>query len=1137
MSGFDEFIQKKHDRTIYTEQKQRGIPQQQKVHATVQDIYGKIEKRVKEGSTFEERTRYFFKDSAMLRAKAERYKTLADSGNELRAYSRNYKNHGASKRKKYANKASESFKQAAILEDRISEKTRGLELYRQREKVMLLRMEGMVSAAMMKSKSSADETYRTLKAKYSCLMILMDQLQNLSADVTKRAEKTEFEAERVKLDQELSKVKKELEENVPSTRHKWEREQGLDGIRDKKRRAASAMDILKAGDAVPADCLKYTVRRDRNGMPVDRTELKKDNWNREYQRAIEQNDAESKNRLMTEAFERIGAISIPSPAELSKKGILSIYEQDQGNFADMLRFAQNIDQLKAADPSADDYMNAHPELAEKAALARILADYFDAGIRGTRIAAEKKTQYERKYATLLALEEQRRLQEAQPEAAGAGVEEQQAGAHAEVQRESREQQSEKKYREKVDELRKASAKSYYSNDRLQARMEKVARERMDHYEKLINRKVQDENARQYYKDLASLVIHLDRRSMGLQYVGNPGDIPEEEKTYTEEEITRLFTSLKDNPYRTAVEKAVTDQLFGDSFAPAAERKLTELLEQREQNTLDPEIISIEEMEDADLSYVLSKGRWMYQVSKVPGKMRSEISGIKAAKKLAERLGMPDVLSEVQEIVVKDAEGGEHAGVRYRMNLRSTYSKPQFEGEVGKEITGPGVMFTPEALKQLSSIRLMQYLLGDAGRDVDSSILYQKADLDSVEGTTTMITGIKSDIFGGGFSYVSGRELENGEGNLSPLNRIELPVLDREMVDTILGMKEGEIRELAGGLLNHEKCLYFDSRLRKIQQKLRELKEEDAKKENKDKVIFTKEDWSDTEKLRNLEVKLEEENAQMYPSILLEAKVMGANHGTSLDQGGEDVEAFYNRVYSISKDYVESASDDKEKAARLLELFTAFAMTDIFGPMETMKSINVNMLVDRILGETATKDIMKKMQEGWLVERDKLLQKYKEVSERLKDTEIPGELRNEERFVRAAKVAGDEKTRKKEKEHYIFYVVTKENPELIDSYSQYEKMMTAFSSARFTNYTSDPDLERADEVLTEIWQTVAEEHQDSPYVRENRGELISKLSLVLYSTDSLINSETQSRDRAEFEAAQKVRQAAIARKVLGNRLER
>ena len=106
MNGFDGFIQKKkQDRTIYTEQKQRGLPQEQKQHATVQDIYNKYENRVNEASTFEQRSEYYFRDSEMLRSKAKRYKTLATSGNEINAYSRNYKNHGASKRKKYANKA------------------------------------------------------------------------------------------------------------------------------------------------------------------------------------------------------------------------------------------------------------------------------------------------------------------------------------------------------------------------------------------------------------------------------------------------------------------------------------------------------------------------------------------------------------------------------------------------------------------------------------------------------------------------------------------------------------------------------------------------------------------------------------------------------------------------------------------------------------------------------------------------------------------------------------------------------------------------------------------------------------------------------------------------------------------------
>ena len=1123
MNGFDGFIQKrKHDRTIYTEQKQRGIPQEQKRHATVQGIYEKYDQRMKEGSTFEQRSQYYFRDSEMLRSKAQRYKTLATSGQEIRAYSAHYRNHGTDKRKKYARKAAENFEKAAALEDNISGKTKGFELYKQRNKVMRLRMEGMVNAAMLKSKSDADETYRILKAKYSCLTVMMDQLQGLQEGVTKPEELASFEAERVKLEQELAKVKKELTKNVPSTQHKFEREHGLDGNRDKKNRAAGAMNLLQGEGEAAANCILYSVRRDRQGQPIDRAELKKDNWNREYRQAVQQNDAEKKNRMMREAFARIGAVKIPGPAEVSKKGILNFYEQDPGTFADIVRFAKNVNRLRQEDPAAEEYMNSHPELAKKAELAGVMAELFSDETRGIKITRDKKSRYQRIFGELHGLEQEA----AERQAAG------QQAAVAPVQEENQEKKQEEKYSRKLAELRKTAARSYSSQARLDGKVEKLMKERLAYYEGLIDQKVQDENARQYYRDLANLVIQMDRRSMGLEYMEGTEDLPDDQQVLTDKEITRLMKSMKDNNYRTGEARQATDQLFADTFVPSASQRFRELLEERESHTFAYENMNIEAMEDTGITYAYSGARWMYQVDKKTDQMGSLIGGIKAAKKVTERLGLSDMLPKVEEVVVKDAEGGEHLGVRYRKKFEGFVFKGEFEQMNHKEFSHQNVMFTPEALKQLSAIRLMQYLMGDPGYNSDDGLFFQTNEMTGSGTAPIMVTAVRSDIFGGGMGYRSGESLVEGEDNLPPLDAIHLPILDRDLVDQILDMKEGEIREIAGDLINSDKARYFDSRLRVIQKKLRELKAEDAKRANEDKVLFQKEDMTNPEKLRKLEERLQGENAQMYPTVAAGVHVAGASHGIMVDEQGEDQEMFNNKLYFSMKEYVTDASTPEEQVKRVLDMYSACNMTEVFGDMTSVKSQNASTLTDRIMGEVITKELMRAIQKGWLDNKERLLQKYREVAERLKDTPVPEEYKDEDRSSKYAKEQGDEKMKAKEKEHYIYYVVAQENPALLQEYVLYEGIATTFAATRFVNRTADADFEEADALVANISKEVREENPNMAVVKEKKDDFLAKLSLIYNSNTYLINAAKQDNALQEFREQQKNLGKDVARRILG-----
>lgn len=67
-----------------------------------------------------------------------------------------------------------------------------LQKYNQREEIMKLRMEGMVAAAQLKSKQGNMHHLMT-RAKYSCYMILKDQLTHLIKEPQSAQDKRKLE--------------------------------------------------------------------------------------------------------------------------------------------------------------------------------------------------------------------------------------------------------------------------------------------------------------------------------------------------------------------------------------------------------------------------------------------------------------------------------------------------------------------------------------------------------------------------------------------------------------------------------------------------------------------------------------------------------------------------------------------------------------------------------------------------------------------------------------------------------------------------------------------------------------------------------------------------------------------------------
>ena len=272
---------------------------------------------------------------------------------------------------------------------------------------------------------------------------------------------------------------------------------------------------------------------------------------------------------------------------------------------------------------------------------------------------------------------------------------------------------------------------------------------------------------------------------------------------------------------------------------------------------------------------------------------------------------------------------------------------------------------------------------------------------------------------------------------------------------------------------------------------------------------------------------------MFPEILSQVKVAGAGHGTVRDKNGEDMEEYYRKLYHNMKEYVAGASDIQDQVKRLLDMFGSCSNKDILFGAGTSKFNNGAYVADRVLEEIMSEELTREMYKGWFANKKKLLEKYNEVSERLKDTQIPDELRNVERFK--LKVGeGEEKARKTEKEHYIYYTVAKENPDLIREFATYQNMVTIFSTVRFSNRTMDERFEKPDEFATETVRSMMEENPEFKAISAKDG-MIATMADSLISTNMLINSEEQNKAQAEYDKYDRDTSKAVLERIMGEQM--
>ncbi len=394
MAQFEDYVEKTRAEEkdfYYAKQELTQLPDydspQKQIPYDVDQLTEKMNRRMAE-TTWEERTAYYFTDTQALMAKSVRYKRLSEdkdgqyglSAGELAA---EYNNHSAYKRRKCAGEASDSFQKAADLTKGLNKKQRGMPpgtLFQEREKIMRLRMKGMMKAAEAKSHNGRHESYLKCKARISCLTILSEQAERLWDQAKRECDEDSGRLLQKKvhaLEEELKQARNGMKRVFPSAEETWQKEQGITDTAVKQRQRQESpknpdiriekedvkllmqLEALKKQKNMDYPC--HMVRLDRNGQPINVAEKRKQDWNETYRAAKEKKDQKLLEKATRDLILRVEQYPFPSPEELESEDPLALFRKHPVQYYEMFILAPKYFRTEGKDdPILKSYEEGHP---------------------------------------------------------------------------------------------------------------------------------------------------------------------------------------------------------------------------------------------------------------------------------------------------------------------------------------------------------------------------------------------------------------------------------------------------------------------------------------------------------------------------------------------------------------------------------------------------------------------------------------------------------------------------------------------------------------------------------------------------------------------------------------------------------
>ncbi len=295
-----------------------------------------------EKNSFRLRTKYYFEDMYLAEAKAARYERLSKDQAAIEDYENRHGGRQTYKRVNDVKNASASFrKMQQVITKQVSSNRANLtplQKYNQREEIMKYRMEGMVAAAQLKSKPG-NMHHLVTRAKYSCYMVLKDQLAHLIKEQQSARDRSELENKLNDVNIKLDSLYEDLKKYTPSIQKQWQEDRftSLDyetahrsyqakcniNVVLKKDTTKTLFHLQKFhennGDVQwPARCVYKTKE---GNAPINSAERKLQEWNNRVQDIRENGTKYAKHRVEMEGIRLFMNTELPSAKTLITMGV------------------------------------------------------------------------------------------------------------------------------------------------------------------------------------------------------------------------------------------------------------------------------------------------------------------------------------------------------------------------------------------------------------------------------------------------------------------------------------------------------------------------------------------------------------------------------------------------------------------------------------------------------------------------------------------------------------------------------------------------------------------------------------------------------------------------------------------------
>ncbi len=370
----------------------------------------------------------------------------------------------------------------------------------------------------------------------------------------------------------------------------------------------------------------------------------------------------------------------------------------------------------------------------------------------------------------------------------------------------------------------------------------------------------------------------------------------------------------------------------------------------------------------------------YEVLKESGQKPDYMTNPICASRLAKFIGMDGVCRRADLMLSKKPDGEYAYGIHKEGFLENQKTFAQIEEKEKKNGNPFRVVYSQEAMRQLTNIKLFHLLIGGSELDEKNEIVLMFDKVEYNDGNVDYnVSGAFLNSVEDSFSDdVDGKELERR------LKAGNVGCLDTETADTIMAMESEDLSFICGDLLSKSQMKAFSSRLNRLKKIIQRSKGGEPKQGEFRFNIFS--DWQSRERRTELNNMLINGAGKYLPQMF------GEN--TAFDWQVQENETEAQAIYRETFANLKELTKDMTKPSEIMEVLLKYAFNGDLFNKKGLEEFNILAgACKRLLEEKMDEDFAMEYLEELRDLNEQVYEKMETVKQQVK--EVPAEFINQE----------------------------------------------------------------------------------------------------------------------------------------------